>query len=73
MTDEELEEALNKSTDGSVTRTFCPEVLGKAVADKLTCVGTMRRREGMCGGIIYHADYGLDGKPSPYGSWSTHT
>lgn len=31
-----------------------------------------QRRTGMCGGIIYHADY-VDGERTGFGSWSTHT
>lgn len=37
------------------------------------CTRTViRRRNGLCGGIIYHPVY-ADGKAMPYGSWSIHT
>lgn len=31
-----------------------------------------KNRAGMCGGIIYHADY-IDGERAGFGSWETHT
>lgn len=31
-----------------------------------------RQRRGMCGGIIYHADY-VNGERAPYGAWQIHT
>lgn len=56
-----------------VRRTYNCEEAKKAVTEGVAVREVMRRRKGMCGGIIYHADYGPDGKRLDYGIWSTHT
>lgn len=58
--------------DGLATRTFFADA-AKAAFAKKAVRETMCRRQGMCGGVIYHANYGIDGRAMPYGSWSTHT
>lgn len=73
LSDEALEEALRKS-DGTVERTFSEDEITALTAEggHVPYVGTMRRRTGMCGGIIWHAAWD-GGQPAAYGSWSTHT
>ena len=73
MTDEELEEAVKGCSGREVVRTFNSDMAAEAIASHRTCVGTMRMRVGMCGGIVYHADYWPDKGRLPFGSWSTHT
>jgi len=74
LSDEELEQKLRES-NGNVERTYCPETVQaiESAGENVPFVETMKKRVGMCGGIIYHADHDEDGKPLPYGSWSTHT
>ena len=67
---DELDQAVR---EGRATRTFFVDEASKAAFAKKAMRETMRRRQGLCGGVIYHADYGADGKVMPYGSWSTHT
>jgi len=67
---DELDQAVR---EGRATRTFFADEASKAAFAKKAMRETMRRRQGMCGGVIYHANYGIDGKAMPYGSWSTHT
>lgn len=73
LSDEELEEAWRNS-DGAIERTFFEgKIAAFAAGDShVPFVKTMRRRIGMCGGIIWHAVWD-GGQPAPYGSWSTHT
>lgn len=73
LSDEELEEAV-KNSEGRVERTFFEGRITTLTAEgsHAPVVGTMRRRIGMCGGIIWHADWD-GGQPAAYGSWSTHT
>lgn len=59
----------------SVERTFDQEYVRRLDAVKGPPVAIRRvrhHRAGMCGGIIYHADY-VDGERAGFGSWSTHT
>lgn len=57
-----------------VSRTFQADTAMKAATQPDTAVReAMSRRPGLCGGIIYHADYLPSGERAPYGSWSTHT
>jgi len=73
LSDEELEEAWQNS-NGAIERTFFEGRITTLTAEgsHAPVVGTMRRRIGMCGGIIWHADWD-GGQQAPYGSWSTHT
>jgi len=73
MTDDELDACVGK--DG-VRRVFDQHAVDQELdKDESTVyVERMKRRVGMCGGIIYHADYADDGQTKcPYGSYSTHT
>ena len=73
MSDEELEEAWRNS-DGAIERTFLEDEITALTAEggHVPYVGTMRKRIGMCGGIIWHAAFD-GGQQAAYGSWSTHT
>ena len=55
-----------------VVRTYCTEEAERAARKGVPHREVMRRREGLCGGIIFHQDY-ISGAPSAFGSWSTHT
>lgn len=68
LTDAALENAVGEK----VLRTYDGKWARESAARGLACRDAMRRRVGMCGGIIYHADY-VDGKQAGFGSWSTHT
>jgi hypothetical protein len=70
MAADELDRAVREEL---ATRTFFADEMTKAAFAKKVVRETLRHRQGMCGGVIYHADYGIDGKAMPYGSWSTHT
>ena len=72
------ENELPQHVGDDVERSFT-EPYARAVRNKIKAnggIGYIRRvkqlRTGMCGGIIYHADY-ADGKQAGFGSWSTHT
>ena len=66
-----LEEA-TRDQERKVERTYRSFDAEAAAADNIPLREVMRRRVGMCGGIIYHADW-RDGQRTDYGSWSTHT
>ena len=66
-----LEEAA-RDPERKVERTYREDDMKAAALNHVPFVETMRRRMGMCGGIIYHADW-EDGQRTDYGSWSTHT
>ena len=73
LSDEDLDKAVRNSK-GRVERTYFEGNITALTAEGVHApvVETMRRRIGMCGGIIWHADW--DGsQPAMYGSWSTHT
>lgn len=73
LSDEELEEVWRNS-NGRIERTFFEGRITTLAAggSHTPFVETMRRRIGVCGGIIWHADWD-GGQPTAYGSWSTHT
>ena len=52
--------------------TFDPEEADAARKDGRAVRTATLRRQGMCGGIIFHPHY-REGKPDGTGSWSTHT
>ena len=52
--------------------TFNPEGADAARKDGRAVRPATLRRQGMCGGIIFHPNY-REGKPDGTGSWSTHT
>ena len=72
--EDELPQRVGNDVERSFTEPYARAVQNKVMA----CGGTgyircvKQRRTGMCGGIIYHADY-VDGKQAGFGSWSTHT
>lgn len=73
MSDDAMENQLAVDAAG-VRRFFRQEAVETEMAKDPSLIvrEAMKRRIGMCGGIIYHADY-EDGKMMPYGSYSTHT
>ena len=69
MSEEDLESAMFR---GVCSPTFDETVAEKARAGGREVRKIMRRRRGLSGGLVCHADYD-DGKPTGLCYWSTHT
>lgn len=75
FTQEEVDAIPEQDLDGlvcGVSYTFNEKTVEDARAAGAICRESKKRRVGLCGGIIYHAEY-KDGERLPYGYWSTHT
>ena len=61
-----------EASNGKIQRIFNEEDAKRLQDEGVPIRDAMQLRRGMCGGIIYHADYDGD-KRAAWGSWSTHT
>lgn len=61
-----------EASNGKIQRIFHEEEAKRLQDEGVPIRDAMQLRRGMCGGIIYHADYDGDERAA-WGSWSTHT